>query len=59
MKGRIGKAKFNSLKIILDSGARYSIIIGKYAQKLRNKITKLVHWSTQEGNFNTNYTSKV
>ena len=54
-----GKARFNSPRILLDSGARSSIILGKHTQKLLKKKTKLVGWSTQGCDFNTNFTTKV
>ena len=41
MNGRIGKAKFNSLRIILDSVASSSIILGKNISTLQNKIPSL------------------
>ena len=59
MKVRLGKEKVNSLRILLNPGASSSIIIGKHTNKLRNKNTKHIHWSTKGGDFNINYTSKV
>ena len=59
MNGRLVKAKFNFPRIILDYGASSSIILGKHMQKLRKKMTKTVRWSTQGGDFYTNYTSKL
>ena len=37
MNGILGYAKLNQLRILLDLGAIYSIIIGKHAQNLRKK----------------------
>ena len=59
MNDRLGRGKFDSLRIIIDSGSSSYIIIGKHAPKLRKKITKPFRWSTQGGDFNTNSTSKV
>ena len=55
----LAKNFFNSLRIILYSGAISYIILGKHTKKLRKKNTNPVRWSTQGGGFNTNYTSKV
>ena len=59
MNSRLGKARFNSLNIILDSIAISFIIISKNTHKLQNKMIKTVHWSTQGGDSNTNHTIKV
>ena len=59
MNCRLGKAKFNSLMIVLKFGAIYSIYLGKHMQKLRKKMTKSVRWSTQGGDLHTNSKSKV
>ena len=59
MNSRIGKTKFDSLIIILDSGARFSIVICKDTYKLRDKNTQIVRWSTQCGDFQTNYTTNI
>ena len=59
MNGGLGNAKFNSLKIILVYKTITSIILGKNLQKFWKKTTKKFRWSTQGGDFNTNYTSKV
>ena len=56
---RIGKAKFNLLPIILDSGESSYIVLGKYTHKLRKKKTKQVHWITQVGNFKENYMTNL
>ena len=45
--GRLGKAKFCTLRILLDSGASFSIVIGKHTHKLRHKNTQPVKWSTK------------
>ena len=59
MNVRLGKAKFHSLTIILDSGAISYILLGKHTHKRRNKNTALVKWITQEGDFQTNYNANV
>ena len=56
---RLDKAKFNSLRIILDYGIRSPIILGKHTQELQNKTTKKACWITQGVNFNTDYTGKL
>ena len=48
MNGRLGKDRFNSLRILLDSGARLSVVT---TWKNFKKITKPVCWSTQGGKF--------
>ena len=54
---KLGKAQFNSLRFLLDSGSIFFIITGKN----RPKFTKetCICWNKQGGCFNTNYTSKV
>ena len=59
MNGILGKVKFNSLRILLYSGARYSIIIGKHTKKMRKNKARLVRWVTQVCEFNTSFTTKV
>ena len=59
MNCTFGKAKFDSLRILLYSGSISSIVIGKHTQKLRNKMTKSVYWSTQGGDFHTSSKIKV
>ena len=59
INGILVKEKFDSLGIILDSGASSSIILGNYTEKLRETMAKMVHWITQWGGFNTNYITKV
>ena len=49
MKCSLGKAKFHSLKILLDSGASSYILPGKHTQNMRNKKTTPVWWKTQRG----------
>ena len=58
MNNIIVKAKFNSLIMLLNSRERYSIVLGNHLKKW-NKITKPVHWSTQGGDFQINYTMNV
>ena len=59
MNCRLGKDKCNSLRILLYSGARYSIVLVKHAQKLHKKMTKSVRCITQGGDFHTSSKSKV
>ena len=60
MNSRHGKAKWlNSLKILLDSGTSSSILLGKYAEKLRRHQTKPVRWETQAGVFHTKYRANI
>ena len=59
MNGRLYKANFNLICILLYYGARSFIILGKHMQIFWKKNTKQVRWSTQGGDFNTKYTSKV
>ena len=56
---RLDQDRFDSLRIILDPGESSSIVIGKHTQKSQNKINKPVHWSTQGGDFQKNYTTNV
>ena len=37
MNGRLGKYKFSSFMILIDSKPKSSIIIGKHMQKLQKK----------------------
>ena len=46
MNGRLSKAKFHSIKILLDSRASSSLVIVKHTEKLRNKKTQPFKWST-------------
>ena len=56
---RLGKAKYRTLRILLDSGASSSIVLGKKTQKLRHKNTLPVKWRTQFGDFLTIYKPNV
>ena len=47
MNAILGKAIFNSLRILLDYEASSSIIPGKHTQKFQKEISKIVHWSTK------------
>ena len=49
----------DSIRILLDSGASSSIVLGKQTQKLRHKKTQPVKWSTQGGDFLTTYKTNV
>ena len=59
MTFRLSKENFNSLRILLDSGASSYIVLGKHTQKLWKKITKPTHWSTQGDDLHTNSKSIV
>ena len=59
MNGKLGKAKFHSLGIILDSGACYYIVLGKHTKQLCNKKTQPVTWITQGDVFQTTHTTNV
>ena len=59
MNGRLGKTKFRTLRILLESGGSSSIVLGKHTQKLRHKKTQPVKWSTQGGDFLTTYKPNV
>ena len=56
--GRLGKANFHSLRIVMDSRAILSIVLGKHTKK-RNQKTYLFKWSTQGGDFQTNHTANI
>ena len=43
---RLGKAKYCTLRILLDSGPRSLVVLGKNTTKLRHKKTQPVKWST-------------
>lgn len=49
MNGRLGKAKFHSLRILLDSGEMSFIAIGKHTQFFNFFNTTPVKWITQGG----------
>ena len=53
--GRLGKAKYCTLRILQDSGVISLIVLGKKTTKLRHKKTQLTKWSTQCGEFLTTY----
>ena len=59
VNGRLVKAKYHTLMILLDSGANSSIVIGKHTHKLRHKKTHTVKWSTQGSDFLTDYKTNV
>ena len=59
MNGILGKAKYGTLKILLNYGASYLIVLGKHTQKLRHKKTQPVKWSTQGGEFLTAHKTNV
>ena len=59
MNGRLGKARFHSLRIILDSGLSSSIVLEKNIIKLGNTNTQPVTRSTQGGDFMTTHTANV
>jgi hypothetical protein len=55
----LGKEKLAPLRILLDSGATSSIILGKWTKKLRNKPAKTTSWNTKGGTFKTNLKCKI
>ena len=59
MNGRLGKAEYHTIRILLESGASSSIVLGKHTQKLRHKKTQPVKWSTQGGEFLTAHKTNV
>ena len=59
MNERLDKAKFCTLRILLESDASSSIEIGKHTQKSRHKKIQLVKWITQGGDFLNTYKSNV
>ena len=59
MKLGLGKAKLNSLIMILDSGASSIILLGKHTKKTSKKNTKPFRWKNQVGVFHINYQGKV
>ena len=58
-KGRLGKANFVSLRILLDSGSSSSIVLGRHKNKLCCKHTQPVKCSTQGDDFITTYKTNV
>ena len=59
INGRLGKAKFHSLIIILDSGVELLDITRKTYKQLRNKNTHPVKWSTQDIEFLKTHTTNI
>ena len=59
MNCRLGRVKFKSLLVLLDSGNISYTILGKHTQKLHKKTTKSVRWSTHAADFHTNLKIKV
>ena len=53
------KDKLDSLKILLDFGARSYIVLEKYKQNMLKKKTTPLHWKTQGGEFRIKHQSKV
>ena len=51
MNRRLGKAKYFTLRIPLESGASSLIVQVKHTQTLRHKNTQQVKWSTQVSDF--------
>ena len=56
---KLGRPKYNSLKIWFDSGSKSSILLGSKAKNLRKKTIAPIQWLTQAGVFETKYKSKV
>ena len=59
MSSRLSKAKFHSLRILLDSGARSYIVLVKHEIKMHNKNTQPVIWNTQGGDFHITNTTNM
>ena len=57
--GRLGKAKYRTLRILMDSGASSSILLGKHITKVLHKKNHPVKWSTQGSDFLTTNKTNV
>ena len=55
----LGKAKFQQIKILLDSGASSTIINEKFVKNLQLEKSEETSWSTMARNFNTNTKCKI
>ena len=53
MNTRIGRAKFKSFRILLDSGCISMIVIGRLFEKLRPEKYAVMQWHKQAGNITT------
>ena len=56
---RLGKPKFEQIKILADSGASSTIVAKKFTEKLRLQSTSETAWSTMAGNFSTSSKCKL
>ena len=56
---RLGKPKFEQVKILADSGASSTIVAKKFTEKLRLQSISETAWSTMAGNFSTNSKCKL
>ena len=56
---RLGKSRFNKIRILLDSGSSGSIILEKYVRKLRMKNDHKTVWDTKGGTFRTSKKCKT
>ena len=59
MNYRLVKAKFISLRFLLDLGSSSYIYLGKHRQKMQKTNTKPVLLSNQGSDFNTSLPTKV
>ena len=59
MNCRLGKLRFNSLMILLNSESSFSTTLRNHTKKMRKKMTKSVCWGTEEDNFHKKSKIKV
>src|SRR5210317_268507 len=55
----LGKPKKETIRALLDSGASTTLMLTKYAKKLRVKSNKHTVWSTPAGEFSTSAKTRV
>ena len=53
MSTRGGRGKFRDFLIILNSGSRSTIVVGKLVSKIKQKKSEKNMWETQVGKFTT------
>ena len=59
MNTRRVRVKFKDFRILLDSGCRSTILMGRIVKKLSPEEDSVMQWHTQDGNINTNLKVKV
>ena len=59
MNNRRGEAKFKNFQILLDSGFRYTILMGRIAVIICLEKYAVTQWHTQAGNITNNIKVKV